>query len=128
MQAPQLTLAAALRDVSAKREPARDKAVENLALALLAAAMAAPVRCHWAGRALAGLVFLSYVAYLVHELSEPSGTGFTLRRSASSAFNAFVGLLVIGWPSLTYALRARPAADEEHAADEPDSDGWHGDS
>lgn len=35
MQAAQLTLAAALRDVTATRDAARDKAVENLALALL---------------------------------------------------------------------------------------------
>ena len=80
--------------------------VVELALLLLALAMVAPRRFHWAGRALAGLVFLSYAAYVAIEFSEES-TLFPKRRSEASLGNALMGFVVIGIPGLVYALRAR---------------------
>ncbi len=67
-----------------------------------------PTRFHWAGRVLAGAVFLGYVAYLIDELATK---GFPTRllpsRGETSAINALVGLLVIGVPAGLYAFCGR---------------------
>jgi len=52
-----------------------------------------PRRFHWAGRVLAGLVFLAYAAYLTS--------------AGASTFDAFRGLLIIGVPAGLYAWRGR---------------------
>lgn len=60
---------------------------------------------HWAGRVLAGLVCLSYAAYLVDELAtEGFPTRLVPRRGEASAINALVGLFVIGVPAGLYAF------------------------
>jgi hypothetical protein len=64
-----------------------------------------PLRFRWACRLVCAEVFLAYLAYFVHEwvfsshafrLVEPT--------SAASPRNALLGLLIIGIPSLAYAL------------------------
>lgn len=81
--------------------------LELLALLLLVA-MIAPERCAWAGRLLAGLVFLTYVAYLANMVwTHPESLEATAHRGESSAFNALLGLGIIGLPSLKYALTGR---------------------
>jgi membrane-bound ClpP family serine protease len=62
----------------------------------------------WAGRVVAGLVFVAYVSYLVHELAT-EGVPDHLPRSPAEAspVNALLGLLVIGIPGLLYAVRGR---------------------
>lgn len=76
-------------------------------------------------RILAGLVFLAYAAYLVDEFffgSKP----FTVtgRRSDASPFNALLGFIIIGGPSLLFAVLGRfslrPEPDEHTV--EPDDD------
>jgi len=80
----------------------------ELILVLLIVALAMPKSAHWAGRAVCGMVFLAYVTYLVVELIEdPQSLWPTARRSTSCAFNAAMGLLVIGTPALIYALTPR---------------------
>ncbi len=80
----------------------------ELALVLLALTAIAPNRFSWAGRGLAGLVFLAYVAYLLSMLVEqPSSFWPPSERSAATGFNSLLGLLVIGYPSFKYALLGR---------------------
>ncbi len=69
----------------------------EVGLVLLALVAFAPVRCAWAGRTLAGLVFLAYLTYLVAMLTTPD----------SSAYNSILGLLFIGYPAFTYAVLGR---------------------
>ncbi|MBL8858996.1 MAG: hypothetical protein JNL28_10855 [Planctomycetes bacterium] len=99
-------------------------ALETL-LILLLVAMIAPTRCAWAGRVLTGIVFLAYVAYFVNAVwTDPAGLNPTSNRGVSSAFNALLGLIVIGLPSLKYALsgcliRAASNADSEKFKERP---------
>ena len=63
---------------------------------------------HWAFRGLAGLVFLAYAVYFVHEFFfTDKAFKFTGRRSEDSPFNALVGFIIIGLPSLWYSLLGR---------------------
>src|SRR5438128_2746489 len=64
-----------------------------------------PVRFRWACRFVCAGVFLAYLAYFVHEWVF-SSHAFRLveARSAASPRNALLGLLIIGIPSLAYAL------------------------
>lgn len=63
-------------------------------------------RFWWSWRAAGGIVFTAYVAYLVHCLI--SGQFFAGGgRSAVSALNAVVGLVVFGIPGLSVALFGR---------------------
>jgi hypothetical protein len=63
---------------------------------------------HWAFRGLAVMVFLAYTAYFVHEFFF-TGRPFTISgsRGGASPFNALLGLLIIGVPSLMYAVLGR---------------------
>lgn len=91
----------------------------ELILVLLIVALAMPKSAHWAGRAVCGMVFIAYVIYLIAELIEDPGTLWpTARRSTSCAFNAALGLLIIGTPALIYALSApRPVARADDGSD-----------
>ena len=75
---------------------------------LYAGALAWPSRLRWAGRAVAGLVFVFYAIYAIDQWFF-SEAPFVLvePRSSASPRNALLGLLVIGVPSLIYALRRR---------------------
>lgn len=67
-----------------------------------------PVRFHWAGRILAGLVCLAYVVYLGDELATKGFPAHLLpARRETSAIEALVGLVVIGVPAGLYALLGR---------------------
>jgi len=99
----------------------------EVALVLLALVAFAPHRFHWAGRALAGMVFFAYVAYLVDmALTKPDSFWPPSRRSATTGFNSALGLLVIGYPSLKYALLGRfswrqpPEEEEEEQGEDFD--------
>jgi hypothetical protein len=82
--------------------------MELMCLCLLAGFWLPPRIGFCAFRVLAGMVALAYAAYLVDEffLSNKSFT-VTGRRSAASPFNALLGFLVIGVPSLWFALKGR---------------------
>ena len=75
---------------------------------LYAAALAWPGRLHWAGRAVAGMVFVFYAIYAFDQWFL-SDTPFRLVESKSNASprNALLGLVIIGLPALIYALRGR---------------------
>jgi hypothetical protein len=80
----------------------------EVALILLALVVFAPRRFRWAGRALAGLVFLAYVAYFVETVwTNPGSFWPPGSRSGSTGLNSVLGLLVIGYPSAMYALLGR---------------------
>ena len=64
-------------------------------------------RFHWAGRLLAGIVFLAYLGYLTHELMTEGMASLSPRSRGASAFKAMVGLLVIGTPAALYACLGR---------------------
>lgn len=77
---------------------------------------------YWAVRALCGLIFLAYFAYLASEFAF-SGKTFSLQgsRGDASPRNALLGLIVIGLPSLWFAVLGRfslrpPSTPEELAA------------
>lgn len=79
-------------------------------LVLLALAMAAPHRFHWAGRVLCGLVFAAYLAYL-GELFFGEGPIDPSEDGPSKWFTAILGAVMIGLPALIYALT--PRRDED---------------
>lgn len=75
-----------------------------------------PDRFWWAFRGIGALVFAGYCAYLVSMLVEAGfRIAFIPRRGEASLFNAILGFVIIGLPSLWYALfgrftlRAEPA-------------------
>lgn len=82
--------------------------VELVCLTLLAGFWLPPRLGHWAFRGLAGLVFFAYAAYLVHEFAF-TDTPFKASswRGEASPYNALLGFIVIGLPSLWFALRGR---------------------
>jgi hypothetical protein len=82
--------------------------MEFICIALLAGFWLPARYGHWAFRGLAGMVFLSYLSYLVYEFffSEVKFKLFE-RRGAASPRNALLGFIVIGLPSLWYALFGR---------------------
>lgn len=87
--------------------------------ALLLIGLYDSVRFGWALRFVAFMVFLAYVAYLVAMLIESGGQiEFTWRRAKSSAFNAILGLFMIGLPALGYALQGRWAWPRRHNKNE----------
>jgi hypothetical protein len=66
------------------------------------------IRFHWAGRVLAGSVFLAYATYFVRELATTrSSRLLVVERAEPSPIIALVGLLVIGLPAGLYALFGR---------------------
>ena len=77
-------------------------------------------RFHWAGRVVAGMVFLAYVSYFVDEvITSPHPFRWPARRSDSSAINALFGLVIFGLPGLCYALFSRTTwrRDSESSTD-----------
>lgn len=65
-------------------------------------------RFHWVGRVLAGMVFLTYMSYLGFEvLTEEEPLRLPPSRGEAHPINAFFGIIVIGLPSLWYALFGR---------------------
>jgi len=80
----------------------------ELMCAALLAGFWLPARIgHWAFRGLAGLIFLAYAAYVVYELFFNTPSIISGRRSEPSPFNALLGFLLIGLPSLWYSALGR---------------------
>ena len=104
--------------------------MELMCFCLLAGFWLPPRIGFWAFRLLAGTIAIAYAAYLVHEFffTDKSFT-VTGRRSDASPFNALLGFLVIGVPSLLFAVLGRfslrpppePASDE-HTIESDDDD------
>lgn len=82
--------------------------MEFLCLALLAGFWLPARIGRWAFRSLAGAVFLAYAGYLVDQFFF-SDTPFRLvgSRAEVSPRNALLGLVIIGLPSLWYAIFGR---------------------
>src|SRR5262249_17451525 len=86
-----------------------------------------PVRLgRWAFRGLAGAVFFSYAGYLIYEFFF-SNAPFRVfgNRGEASPRNALLGFLIIGLPSLWYALLGRftfRPPDQVVQVDEPDAE------
>ena len=82
--------------------------MEFLCVALLAGFWLPARFGHWAFRILAGLVFLAYVGYLIHEscFTDVPFKIFESDRKASPR-NALLGFFIIGLPALWYALFGR---------------------
>src|SRR5687767_3620712 len=79
----------------------------ELACVALLAGLWLPARFgRWAFRIVAALVFLAYAAYAVHEFFF---TDKSLRGSGTGAspMGALMGFLIIGLPSLWYAIKGR---------------------
>lgn len=75
---------------------------------LYALAMLSPARFHWAGRTVAAMVFLAYLAYAISEIFFSNHPiRLDERRSTASPMNAVLGLIIIGLPALWYATRRR---------------------
>ncbi len=88
--------------------------MELMCVALLAGFWLPARIGHWAFRGLAGMVFLAYAAYLVDEfLFTDTPFRISARRSDASPFNALLGFVAIGLPSLWFALRGRFGLREE---------------
>lgn len=82
--------------------------IEFMCLSLLAGLWLPAKIGNWAFRILAGSVFLAYASYLIYELFL-SGAPFRLsgRRGEASPRNALLGFVIIGLPSLWFALKGR---------------------
>jgi uncharacterized protein YegJ (DUF2314 family) len=67
-----------------------------------------PKRFHWAARGLTGMVFATYLAYLVYEFVL-SGKPWLRRtpRGEAAPINALLGFVIIGLPALRYTLVGR---------------------
>ena len=97
--------------------------MELMCIALLAGFWLPRRIGHFAFRVVAGLVFLAYAAYVVDEFFFTK-TPFTVtgRRSDASPFNALLGLIFIGLPSLLYSLLGRFSLRPPPSDPEPDQD------
>ena len=82
----------------------------------------------WAFRILAGMVFLAYVAYAVHEFFfTHKAFRISGSRAEDTPYNSLLGLTIIGLPSLCYALFGRftlrpPPPDPAETNPETDDD------
>jgi hypothetical protein len=81
-------------------------AVLDAAALLLLLQLYDRVRFHWAGRVLAALVCLAYVAYFIEKLAT-EGIRLPRSRGDATAVNAFIGLVIIGLPAGLYAFLGR---------------------
>lgn len=84
----------------------------ELLCAVVLGAVIAPARISvglW--RVLAGLIFVTFVGYLVLELVASGGRITVSKRSQHSVLSALAGLIIVGWPCLKFALRG-PAQEE----------------
>lgn len=82
--------------------------MELMCFCLLAGFWLPPRIGFWAFRILAGMVAVSYAAYIVYEFFF-TDKSFTVsgRRSDASPLNALLGFLFIGVPSLLFAVLGR---------------------
>jgi hypothetical protein len=105
--------------------------IELACLALLAGFWLPARIGHWAFRGLAGLVFVAYAAYLIHEfLFTDKPFKILQSRGEASPRNALLGFVIIGLPCLMYAVLGRftlkppePAPETDNQAiDEPEKD------
>jgi L-asparagine transporter-like permease len=79
-------------------------------LVLATIGLASPARFGWALRGVAAMVLLAYLGYVVLEFMEwRDGKAFGVgsRRSQPNLFNALLGLLVFGVPSVSFLIRGR---------------------
>jgi hypothetical protein len=82
--------------------------IELVCLALLGGFWLPARVGHWCFRAVSGVVFMMYAAYLIDQLlfaNKPIGVAGG--RGAASPINAVVGFVMIGLPSLWFALLGR---------------------
>ena len=71
-------------------------------------------------RTTAGSVFLTFLVYLVAELIASGGKITVARRSQASVLSALVGMIVIGWPCLKFAVRG-PEPEPPINEDDPEA-------
>jgi len=95
--------------------------MELICAALLAGFWLPPRFGRWAFRIVAALVFLAYSAYLIHELAF-GNRSLSTSTNGASPLRAVMGFVVIGIPSLWFALKGRfsvaaPPAPEQLAAE-----------
>ena len=82
------------------------------ALLLAGLGFASPRRFNWAFRAVAGLIFLTFLAYVIDEgFAWWRGKPFVLLE-AGNLFHALCVFVVFGIPCLFFLLRGRSSADE----------------
>jgi hypothetical protein len=94
-------------------------------LLLATVAFAAPKRCPWALRGVAGLVFLAFSAYLAEEAvgwCHGKPFGFDGRRSDHNLFNALRGWFFLGLPCLVVLLSPKRPPSPDVAPPEPPED------
>jgi hypothetical protein len=96
--------------------------LEVLCACLLAAACTPPTVSAILWRVLAGLLWLTFVGYLVAELIASGGTFTTSKTSQHSVLSALLGLVFIGGPSLKYALRGNAANPDDSGPEHVDPD------
>ncbi len=82
--------------------------IEIMCLALLTGFWLPARFGHWALRMLAGLVFLAYFSYLIHEFFFSEAPFKVVEeRGKASPRNALLGLTLIGLPCLWFSLFGR---------------------
>jgi hypothetical protein len=97
--------------------------LELACLALLAGFWLPARVAHWAFRGLAGLVFVGYAAYLIHEfLFTDNEFKLVQSRGQASPRNALLGFIIIGLPSLMYAVLGRFTLKPPEPEPEPEMD------
>jgi len=79
----------------------------ELLVGLLLLALFDPARFWWAGRGVGAIIFLGYAVYLIALLLTVNDLIAEPRRSAPTALNATLGLIVFGVPGLCYAFFGR---------------------
>jgi hypothetical protein len=125
---PAVVITMLLVSMQADWTPARAATVAALDLGgiLFILALYNPVRFHWAARVLCAEVFLLYVAYLIHEwVFSTHPFRFAQSTAAASPRNSLLGFVIIGIPSLLYALTGsfRPWARVDPPTDDSDGTG-----
>lgn len=100
--------------------------MEFMCIALLAGFWLPARYGRWAFRVLAFTVFLCYLSYLIYEFFfSDAPFGFFERRAEASPRNALFGFVIIGLPSLWYALLGRfnlKSPQPEPAVEQGDSE------
>ena len=79
--------------------------LEVLCVTLVAAVTTPPAISSVMWRSLAGLIFLTFVGYLIIELISSGGRITFTKPSQHSVVSALAGLIVIGLPCLKFALK-----------------------
>jgi NADH:ubiquinone oxidoreductase subunit 5 (subunit L)/multisubunit Na+/H+ antiporter MnhA subunit len=97
--------------------------MELAAIALLAGFWLPARIGRWAFRTLAALIFLAYAGYLIHEFFfTDKQFKIVQNRGEASPRNALLGFIVIGVPSLIYALLGRFTLKAPEPEAEPEMD------